>query len=61
MAAMTPRENEGRPIHTNGVGWTFWCRRPIKRKSGRGVCGNKVTGSCYLKEGLRNFLKMSSS
>ena len=27
-------------------------------KSGRGVCGGKVTGSCYLKEGARNFLKM---
>ena len=55
------RQIEGCPIHTNGVGSTFWCRRPVKRKSGRGVCGSKVTGSCYLKQGLRNFLKMSSS
>ena len=25
---------------------------------GRGVCGSKVTGTCYLKEGARNFLNM---
>ena len=42
----------------NGVGSAFWLRRPIKRKSGRGVCGSKVTGSFSLKEGLKNFLKM---
>ena len=40
---------EGCPIHTNWVGSTFRWRRPVKRKSGRGVCGSKVTGSCYLK------------
>ena len=45
--------SEGCPIHTNGVGSTFRCRRPVKRKSGRRVCGSKVTGSCYLKEGFQ--------
>jgi len=38
-------------MHKNGVRSTFWLRRPVKRKSGRGFCGSKqeVTEICFLK------------
>ena len=50
------------PIHTNGVGSTFWLKRPVKRKSGRDVFESKVTGNCFLKQWRQwGHLKMLTS